>query len=45
MYHGEYHSRKNNIVDSKLDKNPMDQKGVMLALLTRSASNTIQKSM
>ena len=44
MYHWEYYSRKSSVADSKLSTNPMDQKGVMLALLTRSASSTIQKS-
>ena len=31
------------MANSKLNKNPMDKKGVKLALQTRSASSTIQK--
>ena len=45
MYHWEYYSRRSSVVVSKLFKNPMDQKGVRLAFLTRGALSTIQKSM
>ena len=44
MYHWEYYSKRSKVANSKLSKNPMNKKRVRLALLTRSTSSTIQKS-